>query len=906
MADNAPETSKWPFMVNPEGQTVRVHPEDVQDAYEQGWFAANKDQRLDALKQEKYGGEGSTLKAVGLAAGRGGGTAAGALGGAAVGTAIFPVVGTAIGGVVGGYLGNKAATEAENKLVGQENVQGYQEAHPYASAGTELATSLVGGEGAAVKTMGGLGRLATEGAENVLPKATTVAGKIARAAAKEGVGSSIDAMVWEGNHLVTEDALGNDPDLNAEKVVAHLGMAGIFGGVLGTALGGGMEGAGLALNRARRMVNEAPDAMAGRVINYAKTPEQKAVLEKYWNDPSGTKTFQDAADEVVAKNPAPQDIEDATRGFKRHKNETDAEFRKLEKQGMEWRDEEMATLGREADEKAAMNAHGSAVNRLSQAAEALEQSGDSTVQSTAKKLRDMASKYADKASTDAGENFVGITNMRQEVDKLNVFGRKPSPQFADAAEELTSLRQDLNGLASDVGVWGKAGERLTAHNQAITDLMSANKNVEGMLYAKIRKPNSMRPVFEASAKKVRSYLKNVANSTGEEVTEALEQQRLARNGYLDSLEQMAKNAGKPEIERAPVQGMLDHQKDLITEARQAQQYRQQFPQLEAQRNAQVAQLGSAGTPAPKPTGDLVGQFATHTIGAGIAHAVGIPYPVYAAGVKVAKGLAQVKAEPGVALSRLAALDNMIRKVDPIISRGAQTLVKGGAAAYRATRGQAIAGISRSLAQDPKAQQKTYERRTQQLARLNGSPAAQVDVVAQNIAPVQAIAPKHATALGAAQHRVLGVAAQALPQKTHAGVLPSKAPASRAEMAKFNSVWDVLEEPTSLPRLAAQGTLLPEQVAAVAQAYPKFHQQMQQEIIQNLIEHGVDNVPGKSRMGISLILGAPVDAGCAPEALQMNSAVFAQAPKQPTPQPNGARVLEHANRAEMPDQTQAEA
>ena len=71
---------------------------------------------------------------------------------------------------------------------------------------------------------------------------------------------AVEGAAAEAGSMLSEAALGRDPDLTAEAVIARLGTGAVFGGTIGGAMGGG---GGLATAGSRAGV-EAASAVLGR------------------------------------------------------------------------------------------------------------------------------------------------------------------------------------------------------------------------------------------------------------------------------------------------------------------------------------------------------------------------------------------------------------------------------------------------------------------------------------------------------------------------------------------------------------------------------------------------------------------------------------------------------------------
>lgn len=216
----------------PTGEVGTVLAQDLAGTLADGGRVASGQELRHAEQQSKYGGAGGALGA--------------ALAGAARGLTIGlsdPVL-TSIGG--------------EDT---RERLQAYQDIHPYASTGGELAgiaasMALPGigeasaarglaGTARAAEGLGALGRgvtaagnLAERGAAALVGEGGSLGARLARAAATTGARGAAEGALFGAGQQVSEASLG-DHELTAEKLFAGMGQGALFGGLTGGALGAG-------------------------------------------------------------------------------------------------------------------------------------------------------------------------------------------------------------------------------------------------------------------------------------------------------------------------------------------------------------------------------------------------------------------------------------------------------------------------------------------------------------------------------------------------------------------------------------------------------------------------------------------------------------------------------------------
>jgi hypothetical protein len=139
-----------------------------------------------------------------------------------------------------------------------------------------------------------------------------------------------------------------------------------------------------------------------------------------------------------------------------------------------------------------------------------------------------------------------------------------------------------------------------------------------------------------------------------------------------------------------------------------------------------------------------------------------------------------------------------------------------------------------------------------------------------------------------------------------GPLGPKWTPSQAEISKFNRYYQAVEDPTSILKQAAAGTLTPEAVEAVKAVYPELYDRMSQAALEKISSHR-GPVPYRSKLMLSFMLGTDLDGTLNPASIARNQATIrgpsAKAPDSlpggPQPNPKGAEKLTIAKRSQLP-------
>lgn len=120
-----------------------------------------------------------------------------------------------------------------------------------------------------------------------------------------------------------------------------------------------------------------------------------------------------------------------------------------------------------------------------------------------------------------------------------------------------------------------------------------------------------------------------------------------------------------------------------------------------------------------------------------------------------------------------------------------------------------------------------------------------------------------------------------PSNPKAGPLDAEIPPSKQQEAEYRRKLTVAEQPLMLLQHAKDGTILPQDVATVKSLYPAYYDHMCERVMSAMTDHlhGGGSVPYRTRQGLSILLGQPLDSTMTPQSLQATQATFSQTPPQ---------------------------
>jgi hypothetical protein len=129
--------------------------------------------------------------------------------------------------------------------------------------------------------------------------------------------------------------------------------------------------------------------------------------------------------------------------------------------------------------------------------------------------------------------------------------------------------------------------------------------------------------------------------------------------------------------------------------------------------------------------------------------------------------------------------------------------------------------------------------------------------------------------------------QQLKPKDHTfGPLDKPVPPQPSEIARYNRALDIAINPSIVLEHVKNGTLMPSDIADLNGMFPSLYKNMCTKLTNEVVGHHADEepIPYKTRIGISMFLGQPMDASMTPESIMAAQPI----PKAPPQPPQGAQ------------------
>jgi hypothetical protein len=133
-------------------------------------------------------------------------------------------------------------------------------------------------------------------------------------------------------------------------------------------------------------------------------------------------------------------------------------------------------------------------------------------------------------------------------------------------------------------------------------------------------------------------------------------------------------------------------------------------------------------------------------------------------------------------------------------------------------------------------------------------------------------PEHAGALGALSSRAVTYLNSLRPNTSPIDMLAADRVPTSTEEAKYTRALNIAQQPLMALSHIKSGTLLPEDLQTLNTIYPNLYNGLKDKIGQGLIDaksHNVE-IPYKTRLGLSMFLGMPVDSSIMPQNIMANT------------------------------------
>lgn len=158
------------------------------------------------------------------------------------------------------------------------------------------------------------------------------------------------------------------------------------------------------------------------------------------------------------------------------------------------------------------------------------------------------------------------------------------------------------------------------------------------------------------------------------------------------------------------------------------------------------------------------------------------------------------------------------------------------------------------------------------------------------------APEHQTALTQASLQSLQYLKSIKPHPMKLSPLDREIPPTPAQNARYNRALEIAQQPAIVMQHVKDGTVQVNDLQDLKSMYPAVYQGLAQKLTSEIAnrQHNEEQIPYKTRVGISLFLGQPLDSSMAPSAI-ISAQPKPKVPNQPQEGPKPKRSTSSLNK-----------
>lgn len=226
---------------------------------------------------------------------------------------------------------------------------------------------------------------------------------------------------------------------------------------------------------------------------------------------------------------------------------------------------------------------------------------------------------------------------------------------------------------------------------------------------------------------------------------------------------------------------------------------------------------------------------------------------------------EVGAEMAQKFNQLSAAQKLIDRTDKAIQQNAQAIFAGGVAAATAIGASELTHIP-------------FDKKVKRIEELANNPDTMNAQMSNHIDGISQQMPGISQGLSTSMAMSVGFLNSKVPRAKNNLPMNAKWLPSLAQKQKFNTYFNTVANPISVMKNIKNGSLTSEHMEALRATHPELLQHMQKQLIQNFSPDKAMKLPSSTRRSLSMFMGQPLDDGNLPQVVIANQATF-QMPNQ---------------------------
>lgn len=474
----------------------------------------------------------------------------------------------------------------------------------------------------------------------------------------------------------------------------------------------------------------------------------------------------------------------------------------------------------------------------------------------------------------ASEIFNATQDLKQSLQGYAKYEKfvKPVDEAYDFVRDSKSLAASLRESLEDGKIWGKAADRQKAINKGFSDFLPSLKDFEKKFTTEIAGDRSIDPG------KLNTYLNQVGKASGETKQKMLgnflDASEKYRQVIADTHSNLGIDSGLPPTSLVQTRETL---KELSNGAKLADMIFKEAP------------------------GDILGATVGESIGHGIGHAgIGAFLGAHTLGPYFNKALGAIIKPLLMAEIKSPALKSVLEYT--------KAIVKGETLMNKATN--SIFGGGEVLPASAYPTKETREKLQKSLDEIRIKPEKLMEV-GSNVAHYM---PDHSAAAAMTATTVVQYLQSINPHKDKVLPLDRVHQPSKDQLSTYNRTLDIAQQPLLVIDKIKQGTITPKDIMALRTMYPALYTRLTQKLTNDMFDHVAkgEQVPYKTRIGLSLFIGQPLDSSMTPAAiissqpkpLGQQDQDASGSSQQGSPKPKSNALNKFSSQYQTPSQTSA--
>lgn len=459
-------------------------------------------------------------------------------------------------------------------------------------------------------------------------------------------------------------------------------------------------------------------------------------------------------------------------------------------------------------------------------------------------LKDAAEKFQEKVTSPGASSadvFDATNELKQQLQEWGKFNKLAPPPLSERnfISTVKNLSFDVRNSLEDTSVWGKAGEAQKSINGAFSKFAPALKDFQSKFMEKVG------GVYEISPSKIQTFENQLGKASAKTKQKMLQNFVDAAGEYRSVIDEAHGTVGlESPIKDTPMNAITRSLQDVTSGQKIA--------------DAVIDKL--AGKLGGSAIGGAIGSLAGHAWLGALVGEHALPSFFKSAMPVLLKAFTEKEASAEGAKSAV---------------QMTMAAIRGDNAATKAVRGlfsEASPELSHLI-----VDKRSRDKLMKQVADYQTDP----EKYSQVGGATGHYMPNHDIALKETASNAVNYLQTIKPAIQKRAPLDPEIKPTAAQMAQYHRAVDIAQQPLTVLRLIKEGKLTPQDVQHLTALYPELHNGINQKIMDTMTDHVAKGktVPYSIRLGLSQLMGQPLDSGMSQAGIASNQMAISQGRQQ---------------------------